>query len=483
MRSASPDAAAGTPEALAEALSIIDAFLARESAEIPSPPLTADQAKAGLDIAIPERGVGSAEALRRLREVVLATPTTGGPRFVNQLFAGREPLATAAEVITAVLNTSMYTYKAAGPQVLIERAVLERMLAKAGMSGMSGMSGKSGGDGMFTPGGSLSNLAGMIVARNEVCGLGRDDGFDGTKRVLYASVENHYSIRKNAAMIGIGRGNVRLIETDEQGRMDPGALAAAIRADRAAGWLPMMIVATSGTTVMGAFDPIDALADVAEREGLWLHVDGAFGGTALMHPEHRRLLAGIERADSLAWDAHKMMGVPLICSALLTPRADSMRKHFDESASYLFQQDFAEDHAWLNPGVRSLQCGRRNDALKLWTLWQGLGDDGFADRVSRQVALARHAAEIVRNDTRLRLTHEPAWINVCFEVVGKSTAAICEQLDRTGVLKVSHGVVHGKRIVRLVTPNPEHTFADIERMIGDVIAASETAPHSDNRAE
>lgn len=457
----------GRPGPVADIAGIASALLGRDEAAAPEPPT--DPADDSLPIRIDPDGVGEAEALERLRRVALATPSTAGPRFVNQLFAGRERVACAAEMVTAILNNSMYTYKAAGPMVLVEREVIGRMLDKAGFDG---------GDGMFTPGGSMSNLAAMIVARNEKIENTREGGFDGRVCTLYVSAEGHYSIRKNANMVGVGRANVRMIETDEHGRMRPGALEAAIEFDRRSGKTPFMIVATAGTTVIGAFDPIGPIADIARRHDLWLHVDGAFGGSALMHPEHRRLLGGLERAGSLTWDAHKAMGVPLTCSVVLTREPGLMRKHFDESADYLFQQD-AED-GWLNPGTRSLQCGRRNDALKLWAQWQALGDRGYADRVGKQAALARHAAESIRRDQRLELSLEPAWLNVCFEVVGKPSDAICRRLDETGRLKIGFGVVRGRRVIRLVTVNPAHEFADIERMLGEIVEVGEGLANGEN---
>lgn len=435
------------------------------------PPLGVEEARASLPIELPAEGVGDREALERLRQIIDATPPAAGPRFVNQLFGGRERVATAADMVASVMNNSMYTFKAAGPQVLVEQAVLERMLRLAGMPE---------GDGMFTPGGSLSNLACMIVGRNEIVGGTRDDGFDGRGRSIYVSAECHYSLTKNAGMIGVGRGAVRPVPADTDGRMIPEQLRESIARDRAAGARPMMIVATSGTTVMGAFDPIDALADIARDEGLWLHVDGAFGGTAIMHPEARSLLDGIERADSFTWDPHKMMGVPLMCSVGLTREPDLMRKHFDETASYLFQQEFGPDHGWLNPGTRSLQCGRRNSALKLWAQWQALGDDGYAARVEKQLALAQHAAACVRSMPGFELTHDPVWATVCFEVMGRSSRVICDLLNDSGELKVGYGVVHGRRVIRLVTVDPSLSFRDIERMIDAIARAGAQAPDEDN---
>ncbi|HED52968.1 MAG TPA: aminotransferase class V-fold PLP-dependent enzyme, partial [Phycisphaerales bacterium] len=352
------------------------------------PTLDPEDAERMFGLAIPKDGSSADEIVGRLREVVLATPTTSGPRFYNQLFGGREPVATLAEMLTAAMNISMYTYKVAGVQVLIERVLLEHMANLAGLSG---------GDGLFTPGGSMSNMAAMIIARNEADASVRNHGMTGGRRVVYTSAEAHYSVRKNAGMIGLGRENVRKVPVDAAGRMIPKELERMARLDRDGGSLPVMVIATAGTTVMGAFDPIGPIAGIAGQHGLWLHVDGAYGGSALLSGQSAPLLAGLDRADSFAWDAHKAMGVPLTCSVLLTRKPGLMTRHFDESATYLFQQDSDS----LNPGTRSLQCGRRNDALKLWALWQHLGDAGFARRTDRQLALASHVRGVVQRDPML----------------------------------------------------------------------------------
>jgi len=242
----------------------------------------------------------------------------------------------------------------------------------------------------------------------------RERGPGGPRLVAYTSAEGHYSLQKNAGLAGLGRRSVRAIQVDERGRMSVPALLEAIEADRRARHRPFLVNATAGTTVRGAFDPIARIAAVSRGEGLWLHVDGAFGGTLLLSPEHRHRLAGCERADSFAWDPHKMMGIPLQSSVLLVSRPGLLSACLDENAEYLFQSDPDE----LNPGRRSLQCGRPNDALKLWAAWQRLGDRGWAERVGRQVALARRAARLVDADPELLLVEEPASVNVCFEVPG-----------------------------------------------------------------
>lgn len=397
-----------------------------------------------------------AEHLWRLLE---CTPSTAGPRYFNQLFAGRDDAAILGEILAAVANNSMYTFKAAGAQILAERALIRHMGAKVGWTSC---------EGAFTPGGSMSNLAAMLVARDKALPDAREQGLDGRPIALYTSAESHYSIRKNTAILGMGRQSVRAIPVDADGRMRTDALAEAIASDKAAGVTPVMIVATAGTTVQGAFDPIRNIANVARDHGVWLHVDGAFGGTLLLSRHRRALLDGCELADSFTWDAHKMMGVPLTCSVALFRDPKLLQRSLDESASYLFQRD---DDAF-NPGLRSLQCGRRNDALKLWTAWQHHGDDGYEQRVERQFALTAHAVQIIEQDPDLTLARRPQSINVCFEVAGVDARALCNSLDHDGLIKVSHGDVGSRPIVRLVCANPDLTEADIDAFFVEVKGAA-----------
>ncbi|PHQ79479.1 MAG: cysteine synthase, partial [Phycisphaera sp.] len=442
-------------------------LLESEAAQPVRPTLDPSQAITDLGLEIPTKGHSLEDSIRKLQSVVTATPAATGPGFFNQLFGGREPIAVLAEILAAVCNTSMYTYKAAGVQVLIEQILIDKMKALAGIAG---------GDGLFTPGGSMSNMAAMIIARNERIECAREQGHPGGRHIVYTSAESHYSVRKNAGMIGLGRDNVHTVQVDEIGRMIPKELDQLIEHDIADGAQPLMVITTSGTTVMGAFDPIRAITDVAHKHKLWVHVDGAFGGSALLSDTFAPLMDGLELADSFTWDAHKMMGVPLICSVMLTRKPGLTAKHFDETATYLFQQD--EDN--LNPGTRSLQCGRRNDALKLWAAWQHLGDEGYRERLHRQMQLAEHFHTRVVDDPELTLSCDPQWINICFEVTGKPSDQICDELDRRQLAKLGWGIVHGRRVIRMVCVNPELTTGDLDALLANVKAVAKDLPAGDN---
>ena len=418
-------------------------------------------------LALPIHSGNLAEVQERVTQLLLSAPSTSGRRFFNQLFAGHDPVGTPVDMLASLVNHSMYTYKVGGPLIVMEEVVLRGLRRLAGFP--------EDGGGIFTPGGSLSNLAAMLCARDRVAPEAKEEGTP-KGLTLYCSEESHYSVKKGAGIVGFGRSAVRSVPSDERGVMRTDALTELIQADRRAGAQPMMIIATAGTTVLGAFDDLEATAEVADREGLWLHVDGAFGGTALWSNELKVLCAGLERADSFTWDAHKAMGLPLTCSALLTRDPHAPARALAEQASYLFQTDAD----LLNPGTRSLQCGRRNDALKLWAAWQYHGDDGWTARTDRLWTLAQALTELIKRRPQLQLLMEPQYFNVSFEYRGRSSVSICERLEQERRALVGYAYSKGRCVIRVAVVNPELTRADLEALLDEVEAV---APHCELASE
>jgi glutamate/tyrosine decarboxylase-like PLP-dependent enzyme len=423
-------------------------FLDREG-DLPARDQPPQALVARLGIELGRDGTPFEAVVESLGRIMDATPSSSSPRFFNQLFGGREPVATLAEMLIPLADTSMYTYKVAGAQVLVEREVLAKLLASVPYPD---------GDGTFSPGGSLANMTAMLIARNQALDCVRDIGFNGQRLTAYTSTDAHYSIRKAAGILGLGRSSVRDVPTDPTGSMRPGELEKLIDRDLEAGHQPFFVNATAGTTVLGAIDPIRSIAAVARAHKLWLHVDGALGASVLLSSRYRSLLAGIEQSDSLAWNAHKMMGVPLACSVLLLRQQGLLARDLGESANYLFQADEAD----LNPGTKSLQCGRRGDALKLWALWKHLGAAGLDHRMTSSLDLARTAADLIRDDPELELVTEPQTVNVCFRVKDTDSPALCEFLDLHGMLKIGHGAINRLNAIRLVCVNPD---LDEERLV------------------
>lgn len=397
-----------------------------------------------MNLNIPQKGKNVEELSELIRKVTVETPETADKNFLSLLIGGRIMPAVAADMIVSYFNNTMHTFKSAGIHVLIEDKIIRTLSKKIGFSN---------GDGIFTPGGSLSNMVGMIVARNKKS-KAREKGLD-KKLVAYTSDQSHYSISKNANIIGIGRENVRKIATDKKGKMNTDALRKTIQEDKRKRLVPFFINATAGTTVLGAFDPIVEISDIAKESNLWLHIDAALGGTVLLHPKYKHLLDGCEEADSLTWDAHKMMNVPVIASMIFLKERGLLEECFSEQAKYLFQDDN------INPGVKSMQCGRRNDAFKVWIALQYCGWRGYEKRMEQQFHLAQYAAELIKRNEKLELLMEPESINVCFKVKGKKSSKICEDLEKQGI-RVSYGIFDNEEWIRLVCVNPDLKTEDID---------------------
>jgi glutamate/tyrosine decarboxylase-like PLP-dependent enzyme len=235
------------------------------------------------------------------------------------------------------------------------------------------------------------------------------------------------------------------------------------------------VVATAATTVRGAYDDIDALATIAHREDLWLHVDAAWGGTCLFSNEHRRLMDGVSKADSVCWDAHKMMGVPLICSAFLVKNPTVLRRLCDHTnvAHYLFHSDAELDDL----GRYSLQCARRNDALKLWLEWRSRGDAGWARMVDNRMAEADYLEEKIKAHPSLEMMSSRMWTNVCFRYttaddsldLNELNTEIRNRLIQEGSFMVSRSNIGDDVILRMVVVNQSINRETLDRFLARVI--------------
>lgn len=384
-----------------------------------------------------------------LEELVLKAPRTATNAFFNQLFGGRNGTAVLGDLLSVVLNNSMYTYKAAGPMIGVEKIIMRKVCEMIGWD--------SNADGTIAPGGSMTNYMSMVMGRDA---FNEKIKFEGVsqKLTVYTSIESHYSIPKNAAFSGIGRENVRFIPTDEKGRMDPSELKKTMERDISSGFHPVLVNATAGTTVLGAFDDIDALAEVCKELNVWLHVDGAYCGAVLFSNKYKSLIKGVEKADSFSFNAHKMLSTPLSCSLIVVKDKQNLSKSFSNDASYLYQTD----HDDFNLGKISLQCGRRNDALKFWTLWKRVGTKGLENIVDQQFYLADVARDYIRSkpdDYKLYSFDDS--VSICFNYKDIPAEHICTKLYEHSELLVGYGTFREETFIRLVTINAQNEKEDI----------------------
>lgn len=400
-----------------------------------------------VDLSLNENPIDEETFLTKLKELVMASTRTSTSGFFNQLYGGRNEKAILGELLAVLLNNSMYTYKAAGVQVGVEKVIIRKV---------SELLGWKDAEGTFPTGGSMSNLMSMILARDAYDGAIRFEG-NRQKLTVYTSAESHYSIPKNAAFTGIGRKNVRYISVNDRGVMNITELENTIKEDLEKGYSPILVNATAGTTVLGAFDDINSISEICKKNNIWLHVDGAYCGSVIFSAKYKNTIKGVEKADSFSFNAHKMINTPLTCSILVVQHKKFLYDSFSSEADYLFQTE--EDE--FNPGKISLQCGRRNDALKFWTYWKSVGTKGLGELVEHEFALADTARKYVSDHPDYQLYSFEDSISVCFNYKGIPAKELCAKLYENEQLLVSHGAFKDTEFIRFVTINGQNSHEDI----------------------
>ncbi|KAK1902532.1 Glutamate decarboxylase 1 [Dissostichus eleginoides] len=309
---------------------------------------------------------------------------TGHPRFFNQLSTGLDIVGLAGEWLTSTANTNMFTYEIAPVFVLMEQLTLKKMREMVGWPNGEG-------DGIFSPGGAISNMYSVMIARYKYFPEVKTKGMSAAPRlVLFTSEHSHYSIKKACAALGFGTENLILLSTDKRGRVIPADLEAKVIEAKQKGYVPMFY-------------------------NMWLHVDGAWGGGLLMSRKHRHKLNGVERANSVTWNPHKMMGVPLQCSAVLVRERGLLQGCNSMCAGYLFQPDKQYDTSY-DTGDKAIQCGRHVDIFKFWLMWKAKGTVGFEQHIDKCLDLSAYLYDKIKNREGYELVSEgePQHTNVCF---------------------------------------------------------------------
>ena len=427
---------------------LVEVLINEESKNPVAERIEANKLYDALDLSLNEEAMIDGDFKAVLRDVLISTPKTATNLFFNQLFGGRQSKAVLGDLLAVLLNNSMYTYKVAGPQVGIEQEIIRQSCDLIGY-------GKSS-NGTFPTGGSMSNYMALIMGRDAKDPACKLNGMS-KPLIIYTSEECHYSNAKNASFAGMGKSNIRYIKADSKGRMLPEALETQILEDVKNGYVPTYVNATAGTTVLGAFDPIDKIADITEKYHLWLHVDGAYCGSVIFSEKYKHLVKGVERSDSFSYNAHKMLGTPLTCSILLVNDKKFLYDSFSNDADYLYQTD-GDD---FNLGKTSFQCGRRNDALKFWTLWKSLGTKGLTRIVEQQFNLADVALAYIRKNPDYTLYSFNDSISICFNYKNIEPMALCTALYEHQETVVGFGSFEEDTFIRLVTINANNQKEDI----------------------
>ncbi len=440
-------------------------------------PTTAQALHEILDEPLPRQGAEVADLLATARNVIVRyNRHSAHPRLFGYVCSPGAPIAALSQMVSAAMNINVTCWRSAPSGSQIEHTVIGWMKEIVGFPDSAG--------GVLVSGGSMANFAGLAAARSaKTPGDVVRDGMAGSAPMCaYVSREGHFSITKAAGMLGIGERNVRQIATDASMRMDLEALARRVAEDRAAGRLPFCVVANAGTTATGAVDPIRRIAEFARKEGLWLHVDAAYGGFAMLAATARPLFEGIDEADSVALDPHKWLYGPMGCGCVLYKDPAAAYAAFRHDADYIRRLGLGQDEAFAFWDYGP-ELSRPFRAFDLWMLIKFCGAVRLADAIEGNIACARYLEKLVRASEDFEML-APAGLSIfCFryrprEFTGDWNALnerTLIELQRAGHSYLSNATINGQFALRGCVLNYRTTRQDMEILLEDVRTAGQAA--------
>lgn len=406
-----------------------------------------------------------------IRTALARAQNLHSPRYIGHQVPPPIPIAGLFDALSAATNQPMAIYEMGPWATAIECALVERLGAKLGYAPGTFA-------GFVTHGGAIGNLTALLTARNVALGDAWEAGVSrqGSAPVLVAHAEAHYSISRAAGVLGLGTRQIAKPPLDDRRRMDPKAIDAALTDLKRSGTPVIAVAASSCATPIGAFDPLDALADVCAKHNVWLHVDAAHGGSVAFSRKHRHLLAGIDRADSVVWDAHKMMHVPALCTFVFYKDKRHRFEAFRQEAPYLFDPS-DPGLAEYDSGLKTLECTKRGAAFGLWGLWSLFGEGLFGDLVDTLFASARTlydklaAADdfVVLNEPQcniLAFRHVPSELrDAPAEVLGRFQLELRKDLVRSGAFYIVPTTSGGTPALRCTVMNPLTAPSDFDALL------------------
>lgn len=397
--------------------------------------------------------LGQGELVASMEQVVAASTGLHHPRYMGHQVAPPLPGAALAELVSAFLNQGTGVFEMGPASAPIELAVIDWMARVVGYPASAG--------GTLTSGGSLGNLTALLAMRQARAGY--DAWRGGTQKPLavITSSDAHYSVARAVRVMGWGDAGVIAVPVDERHRMRASAIEAALvdNPGRVIG-----IVAAAGSTATGAFDPLDEIADVAQKHGLWLHVDAAHGGGAILSAKHRGKLAGIERADSLVWDAHKLMMMPALVTAVLFREGGHAYEAFAQQASYLFAGGAPAD-TWWDLGQRTLECTKRAMSIELWSAVRVHGEAWFGQVVDRLFELAQVFAGKLAASSDFELALPPEGNIVCFRHKTADNRVLRRRVVEDGRFYIVGTELDGRYHLRTTIMNPLTEPSDLDELL------------------
>jgi L-2,4-diaminobutyrate decarboxylase len=409
------------------------------------------------------------ESLTDFLNKYLATATSlYHPEYMGHQVAVPHYSGALASLIDGFMANPMAIYEMGPGATSIEYFVINWMLQKVGwqpapLNRARSAENNAHGGGILTHGGSLANLTALIVARNQVAPEAWEQGVPNDL-VLLAPAAAHYSIARAAGILGIGQNAICELEVDARGAIIPEKLAVAYERVQNDGKRPMAVVANACQTAVGIYDPLKEIGEFCNDHHVWLHVDGAHGASALLSDKYRHYLEGVERADSLAWDAHKMLRTPAVCAALLVRDDRTLDTAFQQQASYLFHD---KEQPGIDLGHRTFECTKAALGLRLFMVLGALGERGLADYVEREYDLTLQAYEYIYAQGDFECAVRPESNILCFRIAGsdQKQLRIRDALIAQGRFYLSSTSFRGRRYLRMVIMNPETRLEHVRHLV------------------
>ncbi len=405
--------------------------------------------------------IGRGELVEDLVRAARASTALAHPRCMAHQVPPPLPAAVLAETVAALLNNGMAVAEMGPAAVPIELAVVEWMCKKLGFA-----TGQGGAGGVLTSGGSLGNLTALLAMRQAHAGFDvwQAGAHGGPPLAVIVSDDAHYSVARTLRIMGWGDGGAIAAPIDEHHRLTGAAVEQALARAQSTGRRVIGIVAAAGSTATGAYDPLDELADVAARAKLWLHVDAAHGGGVALSAMHRHKLRGIERADSVVWDAHKLMMMPALVTGVLFRRESHAYEAFAQQASYLFAATRPEQ-TWWDLGQRTLECTKRMMGLEVWAALRAHGEATFGDIVDRQHELAQELARKVAASPDFELALPPESNIVCYRHRTADNRELRRRVVEDGRFYIVGTQLAGGYYLRSTLMNPLTESSDLDALL------------------
>jgi glutamate decarboxylase len=396
-----------------------------------------------LPIELPGEGQGIEGFFQNVDTLLNNSVVTWHQGFLDKLYASTNPVGVASDMLLSILNTNSHVYTVSPALTIIEKKTAREYAKIIGFKGP-----RAGG--LTFPGGSYSNSTSVTVARSILYPNTKLHG-NTHKFALFASTHCHYSVEKAAIFCGFGSESLFVVDINNDGTMNVADLQVKIELAKSTGYTPLYVNATAGTTVYGSFDDFNAIADVTEKQEMWFHIDGSWGGNVAFSDKYRYKLAGADRANSFTVNPHKMLGVPCTCSFLLVPDESILQQANSLQAPYLFHNSVSgEENFDLADGT--MGCGRRADALKLYLGWNWYGKSGYGQRIEHAFEITKYLATKVRDTKGFLLVSEypPPCLQTCFyyccdgklsedgAVNSKTTRRIVQELFRRSKFLVDY---------------------------------------------